>query len=108
MTFHIKNLGYGQLPAAKGTLYTVPVGISTIIKTVNYVNTCSVVGMTVNLFVCPSGNTSKYIIPPNLFLSTRYSLIYNDEMTLGPGDLIEGDATSATTVDYEIWGVEES
>ena len=108
MTFRILNLGYGQLPAAKGTLYTTPAGISTIIKTVNYVNTCTVAGMTVNLFVCPSGNTSKYIIPPDLRMEARYSMTYNDEMTLGPGDLIEGDASSANEVDYEIWGVEES
>ena len=108
MTFRILNLGYGQLPAAKGTLYTVPVGISTIIKTVNYVNTCTVAGITVNLFVKPSGNTSKYIIPPNLFMGARYLMTYDDEMTLGPGDLIEGDATNANEVDYEIWGVEES
>jgi len=108
MTFRIVNLGYGQLPAAKETLYTVPVGISTIIKTVNYVNTCTVAGMTVNLFVKPSGNTSKYIIPRDMMLEARNSMIYDDEMTLGPGDLIEGYAENANEVDYEIWGVEES
>lgn len=107
MTFYIKNLGYGQLPAAKGTLYTTPAGISTIIKTVNYVNTCTVAGMTVNLFVCPSGSTSKYIIPRNMVLASRHQMIYDDEMTLGPGDLIEGASQYANEVDYEIWGVEE-
>ena len=64
--------------------------------------------MTVNLFVKPSGDVSRRIITPELFMGAKYLMIYNDEMTLGPADEIEGDATSASEVDYEIWGVEES
>jgi len=108
MTFVIRNLGYGQLPVLKGTLYTTPVGLCTIVKTITYVNTCNILGQAVNLYIRPSaGFSSIRIIPPDLGLCASYSLIWDDEICLGPEDLIEGDAANANMVDYEIFGIEE-
>jgi len=108
MTYIVKNLGFGQLPAAKGTLYTTPAGGGTIIKTITYVNTCSSLGMDVNLFVRPSGEVSKRIIPPDLTLPARYSLVWDNVICLEPGDCIEGDSGLSNAIDFEIFGTERT
>lgn len=105
-TFTIKALADGQLPATKGTLYTVPASTNTIIKTITLVNT-SGSAVTVNLYLNLSG-TSRRIIPMDLSLGAGELLETDADYTLEAGDLIEGDASSATTVDYTINGVEET
>lgn len=107
MTMAIKSLADGQLPAAKGTLYTVPGATTTIIKTITLVNTDSS-ARDVNLYVKPSGGTSRRIIPMNCELGIGYMLVCDDEFTLEVGDVIEGDASAANVVDYTINGVEKT
>jgi len=104
-TFSIKYLADGQLAVAKGTLYTCPASTQTIIKTITLVNTDSS-ARTVNLYV--STGTSRRIIPVDMSLGIGYSLIFDDELTLEAADLIEGDASAATVVDYYIAGIEET
>jgi len=106
-TFTIKSLADGQLPAAKGTLYTCPGSIEAIIKTITFVNT-DASARNVNLYLKPSGSVSRRIIPKDMELGAAYSLIFDDELTLEAGDLIEGDASLVNVVDYTISGVEES
>jgi hypothetical protein len=106
-TFTIKSLGDGQLPNAKGTIYTCPVLTTTIVKTITLVNTNNVTE-DVNLYVKRSGSTSRRIIPEDCEMGIGYSLIFDDELCLSSGDIIEGDAVTAAKVDYTINGVEES
>ena len=106
-TMSIKLLADGQLPNAKGTLYTVPGGTTAIIKTITYVNTESST-RTVNLYLKDSVGASRRIIPMNMSMGIGYMAVYNNELTLEAGDLIEGDASVATVVDYTINGVEKS
>lgn len=105
-TFTITALADGQLAAAKATLYTCPGATQTIIKTITYVNTDGS-ARDVNLYLKP-GATSRRIIPIDMELGAGYSLIFDDELTLEAGDLIEGDASLANVVDYTINGIEES
>lgn len=106
-TMSIKSLADGQLAGAKATLYVVPGGTTTIIKTITYVNTDSS-ARNVNLYIKSSGGTSRRIIPKDMELGIGYMMVYDDEITLEPADEIEGDASAATVVDFTINGVEKS
>jgi len=105
-TFTIKALADGQLPAAPAALYTVPASTNTIIKTITLVNT-DAVQRTMNLYVNASG-VNRRIIPQDIPLEAKESLVWDDELTLETGDMIQGDASAAVIVDYVISGVEET
>ncbi|KKL03494.1 hypothetical protein LCGC14_2625620, partial [marine sediment metagenome] len=51
---------------------------------------------------------SRRIIPKDTELLGGYSLVVDDEQTLEASDLIEGDATSGTAIDYTISGVQNA
>ena len=104
--FTVKNLAEGQLPTSKTALYITPSGTQTIIKTIILVNT-DTSSKTVNLYFKANGGISRRIIPKDMELEPSYSLIFDDELTLGEGDAIEGDASVENIVDYTINGVEE-
>lgn len=106
-TMTIKSLADGQLPNSKGTLYTVGASTSTIVKRITYVNT-NTTTESVNLYIKRSGSTSRRIIPKDLQLAGSYMVIDDDTHALATGDLIEGDTTTATKVDYLIEGVEKT
>ncbi len=107
MTVSIKDLGTGQLAGAKGTLYTTPASTQTIVISITLVNTDSS-ARTVNLYVKKDGSNSRRIIPVDLSLAVGAQFEYTGRVTLEAADLIEGDASAATQVDYVINGVEEA
>lgn len=104
-----KSLASGQLPNAKGTLYTAPGQV--LVNSIIVVEPAGA-ARTVNLYVKQSAGTSKRIIPPNLPMdssdSTKAAQIeaLDHPLELSAGDLIEGDANVATAVDYVITGAE--
>jgi hypothetical protein len=107
-TFTAKILAQGQLPAAKGTLYTVPVLTKAYVKFINAHNV-SGGAEAVFFYVKLSTGTSKILCRATLNINEQQRVIEKDEtLNLGPGDTIEGNTTTATTVDYTITGVEES
>lgn len=107
MAFTIKNLANGQLAAAEGSLYSVPAATAAIVKTITLVNN-SAGAITINLYILKSAGTSRRIIPVNMSLASGFSLETDQEYTLGAADSIRGDASSATTVDFTVSGVEET
>ncbi len=102
MTIAIKLLADGQLANAKGTIYTTPASTQAIVKTITLVNTNSTTE-SVNLYV--KSATSRRIIPEDTQLLAGYLLVVDDEFTLEAADLIEGDTTTASKVDFVISGV---
>jgi hypothetical protein len=106
MALSIKALANGQLASSKGTIYTVPGSTQTIVKSISLVNTDSV-ARTVNLYVNASG-TSRRIIPKDLSLPAGATLEFDRVITLEAADIIEGDASAATVVDYVISGAENA
>lgn len=92
----------GQLPATKGTLHTMT-NPGTI--RVTLVNT-DTVSRTFNLYVNPTG-TSRRIAPKDSTLGAGEKYI-SDPQTLQAGDLVEGDGSAATIVDYKVNGFEAS
>ncbi len=107
MAATIKNLGEGQLPATKGTLYTAPALTSAVVLVVVLVNTDSV-DRAVNLYYKKASGTSRRLLPVDTLLLTKGKLTMEEKITMGAGDTIEGDAAAATVVDYVISGVERT
>lgn len=106
MAFTIQALADGQLAAAKATLYTVPASTQTIVKSITLVNT-DAAARTVNIYVKP-GATSRRILPKDLSIPAGGSYVHDAVITLEAGDVIEGDASAATVVDYIINGTENA
>lgn len=107
MAISIKSLADGQLPNAKGTLYTCPASTTAILRLVSFVNT-GAGARTVNLYLKPSGGTSRRLIPVAMSMAAGNSMEYTNVLTLEAGDIIEGDASVAAEVDYVIEGVERT
>lgn len=106
MTLAPQVLGDGQLPSTLGDLYTVGTGKSAIIKSIVMVNT-NTITETVNLYVLKSGSTARLITPKNFQFGAEYKATIDDIITLATGDKIQGVTTTASKVDYEIFGVEQ-
>ncbi len=107
MAFTVKQLANGQLPNSIGDLYTVPALTTAIIKTISLVNT-NTTTEAVNLYVLKVAGTARRIIPKAMSLLAGYLLEYDQELTLGAGDKIQGDTTTASKVDFVISGVENA
>ena len=107
MTVSIKSLADGQLANSKGTIYTTPASTEAIIKSIILVNT-NTSSETVNLYFKASGGTSRRLIPKDTSLPASNSLIMDDLVTLEAADILEGDTTTASKVDFVISGVEEN
>jgi hypothetical protein len=106
--FAAKNLGEGQLTVTgEETLYTVPAGRTTIIRSIHLTNT-DTVRRTLNVYYKKSGSASRRIAPKNMSLSPGFTLILENTITMTVGDKICGDAEVNSKVDYVISGVEES
>lgn len=106
-TFTMKSLADGQLAVAKATLYTVPAVTSTLVLFISVTNTTTNT-RNINLYVKRSGSVSRRIIPTDLKLSSGANYLFDGRLPLSTGDLIEGDASVATSVDFTIGGVEET
>jgi hypothetical protein len=94
-------LADGQLPSTKNTLYTA--GADTYVKFFHVHNT-GANPQTILIYAKTSG-TSRIIGRAVLGQYESADIIDKDDaLTLNTGDLIEGQTTDATTVDYVITG----
>ncbi|KKL68718.1 hypothetical protein LCGC14_2122170 [marine sediment metagenome] len=107
MTVTIKSLKDGQLPSSKTTLYTVPAATQTVINRIRLVNTNST-AETINLYFKASGGTSRRIIPEDYSLAAKALFVMDDVLTMEVSDVVEGDTTTVSKVDYVISGAENS
>jgi len=102
----IRQLADGQLPVALATIYTSPTSQhGTVINTITCVNTHTGT-IYINLYLKPGGGTTRRIIQKNLRLRAGEMGLSQEEVTLDPGDVIQGVATTASKVDYVIGGIE--
>jgi hypothetical protein len=106
MAITIKNLAHGQLANSKGTIYTVPASTTTVVKSIILVNT-NTTAEAVNLYYYKA-TASRRLIPVALSLAASYSLTFECNITMDTGDLIQGDTTTASKVDFTISGVERT
>ena len=107
MSVNIKSLADGQLANSKAAIYTTPASTQAIVKNIILVNT-NTSSETVNLYFKASGGTSRRLIPKDTSLPASNSLVMDNVVTLEAADILEGDTTTASKVDYVINGVEEA
>jgi hypothetical protein len=106
MTYATSQLANGQLANSIGDIYT-STSCTTIVKSITLVNT-NTTHEHVNLYVLKSGGTARRIIPQNMTLNQNYSLVLDTVITLGSGDKLQGDTTTASKVDYVISGATQA
>jgi len=100
-----KILANGQLPAAKGTLYTVPAATRAIIRNVTLAHVAGAI-QTIVLYVKKSAGTSRKI--GQAMITTGEFAHEEGIETLDAGDELEGETTNAASVDYAVLGVEQT
>ena len=107
MAFTAKVLAEGQFATSKGTLYTVPGSTTTYVKFFNVFND-NAATQTVIIYLKP-GSTSRKIIRLSLAQNESANIVdIVGSFTLEAGDLIEGETTTASALDYVITGIEET
>jgi hypothetical protein len=106
MAFTGKILAQGQLPNAKGTLYTCPALTKAYVRFFRVSNPS---GGTETVIVYYKKATSRQIGRAVLLTLETVDFVTDAEvLVLDAGDLIEGVTTTATTVDYIIAGATEA
>jgi hypothetical protein len=102
-TYAPKVLADGQLPAAKGTLYTSPGSTSTYTKQLRVFSTGA--AQTIIIYLNTSGTSRKFY--QVVLEANECADVFDEPIQLETGDLIEGQSTNAATVDYVITGVQQ-
>lgn len=97
------SLANGQLAATKGTLLTSS-GYSSV-SSVDLFNTSTTTTETVKIYLKESGGTSRQVRQYTLGPKESVNVLDGDTWNLENGDLIEGETTNATTVDFFITGL---
>ena len=100
-----KALADGQLAAAEATIYTVPGGTTTYIKSIICTNTGAGQNVVILYLRVDGANSRRLIRVP---LETNEQLYFDEPLTLEAADLVRGEATNAIEVDYLISGAEEA
>lgn len=109
MAVAIKTLAAGQLPNTKTTLYTVPASTSALLTITLAATGAS--ARTVNIYIKRSGGTSRRVLGMDTNMDPGDVGYIDHEgrpWSLATGDIVEGDASAATEIDYTIDGVERT
>lgn len=97
-----KILASGQLASSKGTIYA-PL-YAAVVRAIHLTNAAAA-PMTVYLYLKANGGTSKLLIN-GAVLAVGETIVNDTPESVGVADIIEGYASSATSVDYVITGAE--
>jgi hypothetical protein len=101
-----KSLADGQLAATKTTLLTVAAGKVVYVRWASWHST-SAVTQAVVISVTRSGGTSRIIDRGELDQNWTGFSFQESSLELSEGDILEGQSTTASVVDYVISGAEE-
>jgi hypothetical protein len=97
-----EKLAQGQLAATVGTIYTAPVGKTAYLKSVYLHNTGST-DQTIKIYINGATTADKIlegiVSGKDLF---EWDIAYN--ITLTTGQTLQAESTSATTVNYFVYG----
>lgn len=107
MAFAYKSLAAAQLPNAKATLYT-SVGETALMQITLVVDAAG--SYTVNIYLKRNGGSSKRLIPKDLPMDSADPTkaaavdVLERPLEMSAGDVIEGDASAAASIDFTITG----
>lgn len=100
-----KALADGQLANSKGTIYTTPASTTTYITSITCHNT-NATAQTIVWYVNRTG-TSR-VIARAANIAQYYTVSIDSGLILEAADLLEAETTTATAVDYQVSGIEET
>lgn len=100
-----KALADGQLPNSRTALYTVPSSTSAVVRSIILCNTGGGTESVI-LYVDVSGSPRKVAVLDLSAGETAHILDGGQSIILEDGDTLQGETTTATTVDYYVGGVE--
>lgn len=108
MAFAYASLAAGQLPNTKTTLYTS--SGQTAVMGIRLVTT-DTAAHTVNIYLKRSGGSSRRLLPKDLPMdgddparAAEVEVVSRRPIEMSAGDEIEGDADTASVIDYSITG----
>src|SRR5690242_14707364 len=108
MALTIKNLAASVVTTATQTLYTAPTSPvrSALVKNIMLTN-IHTAAITLDLRI-KSGGSSYHIAPPTLNVPPSATIVIDQEVTLGSGDLIEvaNVSNTASKIEYVLNGLE--
>lgn len=106
MPYGFRVFGDGILPTSKATLVTIAANHSGVLR-IELVNLTSVEQRGINVYVNANG-TSRWIFPKNLIIGTGDDggLVRKCIQEMQEGDTIEGNAASASSIQYVISGID--
>lgn len=109
MSVQILSLANGQLSnTSQTTIYTSPVGppaLTSIVKSIRLVNT-DTVPRTINLYFMQLSGSVRHISPQNMTIPAGGLAIDEQEITMASGDVIKGDASAGSVIDFVISGIQ--
>jgi len=107
MTIAAKELADGQLPAARGDLYTVPAGTTAYVKSITLHNTHTSV-LACTLTKEPTGAGTERIVT-YVELGADETFYFDESTILDATDVLRGDdGGTGAKVDYTVSGAEEA
>ncbi len=107
MADSFKLLADGQLAASKTAMLTVGGAAEVVIQRIKIAATTGT-DRTFGLYVKTSGGTSRRITPAATPCNGDGHTNINGPITLGNSEVLEGDASAATELDYTVHGDEIS
>jgi hypothetical protein len=100
-----KLLDEGQVSNSEGAIYTVPALTTAYIKGMTFTHS-SATPQTLIIYVRQGAGTSRVIY--RCIMDEDYSLGAVGSIALNAGDTIRAQTTTASVMDYTIYGIEES
>lgn len=104
MTDTLKILGTATLTTTSASVYKPAALTSAIVSSFRLVNK-GVAAATCYVMV---GASSINVVPPGLSLSTGYAYVDSDPITLGTSESISAYASSASSIDMSVFGIEHT
>lgn len=105
MTFDADLLADGQVTDSEGVIYTAGASQRAMIKTVSLHNT-SATPQTVVLYARPASGTSRILF--RWVLAQHERGVFAESIALNDGDSLRAETTTASVVDYLVFGVVQS
>jgi len=104
MTDTLKILGTAVLTTSSATVYKPAASVTAMVSSFRLVNK----GASTITCYAACGASSMNIVPPGLSLAAGYAYVDSDPITLGTSEAITAYASSASSIDMCVFGIEHT
>lgn len=95
----------GNAPTNGTEIYETPAGKAAVVKSISLVNQ-DTAQRTFNLYVKTATGTVSRLANFNTPIPAGFQMVFDEEITLGPGDELWGSADTADKIDYAVSGLQ--